>query len=186
MNEAAPLAPARHKLDVAAFYRMAEVGIIGEHDRIELIDGELIDMPPIGDEHADAVDWLTERLVLASHGQAITSVQNPLRLDRHNQPQPDLSLYRRQSGKRRDPADALLVVEVADSSLDYDTTTKRGLYASFGIPEYWVVDLPNKRILVHRKPSGTDFAEVLTLTVGTELSLAAAPDIVIDLGRILG
>ncbi len=188
MNEAASLAPARHKLDVAAFYRMAEVGIIGEHDRIELIAGDLIDLAPIGDEHADAVDWLTECLVLASHGRAVTSVQNPLRLDSRNQPQPDLTLYRRgaKQSTQRGPADALLVVEVADSSLGYDTTTKRNLYASFGIPEYWVVDVTAKRIVVHRQPGPNGYAEVTTLTTGTSLTIAAAPDIVVDLDRIFG
>jgi Uma2 family endonuclease len=186
MNDAAPLVPTRHKLDVDAFYRMAEVGIIGKHDRVELIDGELIDMPPIGEDHAYAVDLLNERLVLASHGQAITSVQNPLRLDRYNQPQPDFTLYRRQPGKRRDPADALLVVEVADTSLRYDNTVKLGLYAAFGIPEYWIVDIPNRRVVVHRAPGADGYAEVTILSPGLALPLAAAPDIVIELGSLFG
>ncbi len=187
MNEAAHLAPSifaptRHKLDVAAFYRMAEVGIIGERDRIELIDGELIDMAPIGDDHIDAVDWLAERFVLASHGRAVTSVQNPLRLDRQNQPQPDLALYRRGGpGKQRGPADALLVVEVADSSLGYDGTTKLALYASFGIPEYWIVDLPAKRVLVHRRPGPDGYGDITVHATATRLALAADPEIVLDL-----
>ena len=183
MNQAVPLAPARHKLDVAAFYRMAEVGIIGARDRIELIDGDLIDMAPIGDDHVAAVDLLTERLVLATHGRATTSVQNPLRLDQQTQPQPDLTLYRRsdRSGAQRGPADVLLVVEVADSSLDYDSSVKGGLYSRFEIPEYWIVDVKSHTIVIHRQASMAGYKDVQTVRSGTPVSLAAAPDIVIDL-----
>lgn len=183
MNQAALLAPTRHKLDVAAFYRMAEVGIIGARDRIELIYGDLIDMAPIGDKHVDAVDLLNERLVLTTHGHATTSVQNPLRLDQQNQPQPDLTLYRRsdRSGMQRGAADVFLVVEVADSSLDYASNIKGGLYSSFGIPEYWIVDVKSQAIIIHRQASTAGYNDVQTVTSGTLVSLAAAPDIVIDL-----
>lgn len=186
MNDATPLAPTRHRLDVRAFYRMAEVGIIGEKDRIELIDGELIDMAPIGDRHVDAVDWLTECFVLASHGRARTSVQNPLRLDQQNQPQPDFTLYRRttDSVSRREPGDVLLVVEVADSSLEYDSSTKLRLYASFGIPEYWIIDIRTKRVLVHRQPTADGYREVSVQAGGDSLALAADSDIVITLDRL--
>ena len=121
--------PARHKLDVDDFHRMAVAGIFGEDDRIELVDGDLIDMAPIGRAHAGAVNALAEALFIACAGRAIVSSQNPLRLSVSSEPQPDLAVLRRRSdfyatGSEAGPADVLLLVEVADSSLTFDQTIK--------------------------------------------------------------
>src|SRR4051812_9665607 len=127
------LEPTRHKLDVDVFYRMADAGIFGEDDRIELIDGELIDMAPIGTDHASSSTGLNRALVLACGDRAIVSAGNPLRLDRFNEPQPDFLVLRLRGDNYRTAhpgaADTLLAVELADSSLRFDRNVKLPLYA---------------------------------------------------------
>ena len=181
----------RHKLDVDAFYRMAEAGIIGEKDRIELIDGEMIDMAPIGQGHYGSVNRLTNIFVLAFDGRAVVSVQNPLRLSTADEPLPDFTILRWRddfygSGERPRPDDVILVVEVADSSLRYDRTVKLELYARSGLAEYWVLDLKRRVVIVHRQPNGDGYDDIRTLSAGATLPLAVDPAIVIDLARILG
>ncbi len=179
----------RHKLDVDDYYRMAEAGIIGGRDRVELINGELIDMAPIGDEHVRIVNVMTEMLFGACFGRATVSVQNPVRLAYFDAPQPDLTLFRgreslfRNSGPPR-PQDIVLVVEVADSSLVYDSTVKSAVYAAAGIPEYWIADVPNRALIVHRQPHRDGYAEVTKLITGTRLPLAADASIVVDLAAV--
>ena len=124
MDDAGVL-PARRKLTGDDYRRMGEAGIFGEGDRVELIDGQLIDMAPIGQSHAGLVNGLTEALVMACAGRAIVSPQNPVRLDRTSEPQPDLAVLRRRAdfyatGEPPGPADTLLLIEVADSSLRFD------------------------------------------------------------------
>lgn len=182
---------ARHKFDVKAFYRMAETGIIGGEDRVELIDGELIDMAPIGDDHVKMVNVLNELLVVACLGRATVSVQNTARLSFFDAPQPDFAVFRGRADLFRDsfplrPEDILLVVEVAKTSLSYDRSVKLRLYATTGIPEYWIVDLDNLSVTVYREPIQDGYANVTTVTASTRLPLAADPDIVLDLQRILG
>ena len=136
----ADLVPTRHRLTVDDYYRMAEAGILGEDDRVELIDGELIDMASVGPDHIATVNGLTSVLVMACRDRAIVSVQNLARLDRFSEPQPDVTLFRPRAdnyrtGARPGPADVLLLVEVADSSLRYDRAVKLPLYARAGIGE---------------------------------------------------
>ncbi len=184
-------APVRHKLDVHDFYRMAEAGIFGEDDRIELIDGDLIDMAPIGQCHEAAVNGLNEALVLACAGRAIVSPQNSLRLNRLNVPQPDFTILRRRAdfyatGDRPGPADVLLLVEVADSSLTFDRTVKLPLYARAGIAEYWIVDLKREVLEAYRRPVADGYAEATEHRAGARLALAHAPEIVVGLDLIFG
>ena len=185
MNEAAPLAPARHRLDVYDYFRMLETGILAETDRVELIDGAVIDMPPIGHDHAGTVNQLNELLGAVCYRRAVVSIQNPVRFDRFNELQPDIAICRPRADFYRSehakPADVLLLVEVSDTSLRYDQTVKLDLYAQAGIAEYWIVDLPNKALIVHRLPSPAGFEDVRTLTATARLPLAAAPHIVVDL-----
>ncbi len=190
MNDGA-LAPARHKLDMDDFYRMAEADIFGEHDRIELIDGDLIDMAPIGQGHEAAVNGLNEALVLACAGRAIVSPQNSLRLNRLNVPQPDFAVLRRRAdfyatGARPTPDDVLLLIEVADSSLTFDRTVKLPLYARAGIADYWIVDLTRRVLDVHRKPAGDSYGQMSTHVAGERIALALAPDIVVTLDHFFG
>jgi len=187
----AGVAPARHKLDVFDFYRMADAGIFGGRDRIELIDGELIDMAPIGQGHESAVGGLNQALVLACVGRAIVWPQNSLRLNRLNVLQPDFTVLRHRAdfyapGERPGPADVLLLVEVADSSLAFDRTVKLPLYAAAGIAEYWIVDLKRRVLEAYRGPEGDGYAEATEHRAGERLALAHAPEIVVGLDLIFG
>jgi len=179
----------RHKLNVDEYYRMAETGILDEDDRVELIDGELIDMAPIGQDHAATVNRLNRALVMAFGEQAIVSVQNPVRLNRFNEPQPDFAVFRPRAdfyatGERPGPSDTLLVIEVADSSLRYDRTVKLPLYARAGIAEVWIVDLRRRVVDVHRTPAGDEYTTSDTHGADDTVTLNLAPEISVALRRV--
>jgi Uma2 family endonuclease len=183
--------PARHRLDVDDYHRMADAGILGEDDRVELIDGDLIDMAPIGQGHAAVVSGLNEAFVLACAGRAIVWPQSPIRLNRTTEPQPDLAVLRRRAdfyatGERPGPADVLLVVEVADTSLRFDRTVKLPLYARAGIGELWIIDLPRRVLDAYRKPAGDGYGENTTHHAGDSVALALAPDISVRLELMFG
>jgi Uma2 family endonuclease len=183
--------PARHRLDVDDYHRMGEAGILTEDDRGELIDGELIDMAPIGQDHAGTTGVLNHALALAFSRRAIVWMQNPLRLDRFNEPQPDITIlrprddfYRR--GEPPGPADVLLLIEVADSSLRHDRGVKLPLYARAGIAEVWVVDLRQRVMEVHRGPGADGYATVTTHGPEDTVSPALTPEIRLALRDVLG
>lgn len=150
------ITPTRHRLSVEDFRRMVSTGILQADERIELIAGELIDMAPIGSEHAGTVYWLGQRLALAIGETALVGSQNPLQIDEHSQTQPDVLVLRlrpdfyRQNHPR--PTDVLLLIEVADSSIRFDRDIKAPLYARHGIPEMWLVDLQQRCVEVYRDP----------------------------------
>ncbi len=180
----------RHKLSVGEYYRMAEAGILGEDDRVELIEGEIIDMAPIGVGHASVVTRITRTLVMACGDRAVVSVQNPVRLDEWNEPQPDFAVLQPRPdfyGTRHPgPADVLLLVEVSDSSLRYDRVVKLPLYARAGIAEVWVVDLRRRAVHAFRVPSGDGFAQDSLHHAGDTLNLAAAAGIVVTVNDLIG
>ena len=178
--------PVRHKLEANDYYKMGEAGIFHEDDRIELIDGDIIDMSPIGQGHEAVVGGLTETLVFACERRAIVWPQNSLRIGRWSAPQPDLVVLRRRAdfyatGERPGPADVLLLIEVADSSLRYDKTVKLPLYARAGIAEVWIVDLQHRVLNAYRKPDGDEYGEMTAHRAGDQVSLALAPDITVRL-----
>ena len=188
MDDAA-VVPTRHKLNVDDYYRMAEAGILGEHDRVELIDGELIDMAPIGQGHAGIVSGLNRALVMACGAKAIVSPQNPVRFDRLNEPQPDFAVLRPRAdfyatGERAGTADVLLLVEVADSSLRFDRQVKLPLYARAGVGEYWIVDLKRRVLDAYRRPAGDGYTEMATYRPGDEVALALVPEIRVKLDLV--
>ena len=178
----------RHKLDVDGYYRMADAGILDPNARVELIDGEIIDMAPIGEDHAATVSGLTLALVRACGDLATVSPQNPVRLDRLNEPQPDFAMLRLRADRYRTehpgPADVLLLVEVADSSLRFDRTIKLPLYAKAGIPELWIVDLEHRVLDAYRRPLGDEYSERTTHREGEILALSMAPAIRVTLDRV--
>ena len=150
---------------------MAEAGILPEDARVELVEGEIVTMSPVGKRHMAAVKRLMDLLFpLQQARKALLQVQDPLRLSPESEPQPDLTLLSYRENFYRDKVpeaeDALLVIEVADTSLDYDLTVKLPLYAKAGIPEVWVVDLVRDRVHVFRKPSGEGYGERQTLEEG--------------------
>ena len=181
----------RHKLSADDYHRMAEAGILGAEDRVELIGGEIIDMAPIGQDHAGTVGSLTEALVLAFAGRAIVFVQNPIRLDDRSEPEPDFAVLRRRTdfyrtGERPGPADVLLLIEVADTSLRFDRAVKLPLYARAGIPEVWIVDLRQRAVDVHRAPRDGRYTQVTTIGAGGVLNPVLAPEARITFEQVFG
>ncbi len=152
---------------------MAEVGLLGEDDRVELIRGEVVELSPIGKRHAYALNTLVD-LLSPLRGQAVLSVQNPLELFPDTEVYPDLALLQPPRSRYRDRLpegkDALLVVEVAETSLSYDLEVKLPLYAKAGIPEVWIVDLVREKVHVFRKPQGEGYGEGETLGPGLKLA----------------
>lgn len=162
----------RRRFSVSDLQRMLETSVLQEGSRVELIDGELIEMAAAGSRHAGIVNRLNRRLVQAVSTRAVVAVQNPVQLDAYSQPEPDLALLRPRAddylNAHPTAAEALLLVEVADSSLPYDLTVKIPLYAQAGIPELWLVDLPARTLTVYRQPTARGFADARTIR-GTEL-----------------
>jgi Uma2 family endonuclease len=147
------------KFKIAEFYKLTEVGILSEDDRVELLDGQIMLMAPIGENHRTVVDALAEIFTDHRGGRYRVGVQNPLRIDDINEPQPDLVLYDRAVAARHPtPSETFLVVEVADASLGYDQRSKIPLYAAAGIKEVWIIDLIRNCIHIYRDPQSGDRA----------------------------
>ena len=176
-----------HRLSVGDYHRMGEVGILGPELRTELIDGEIIEMPPIGHPHAGTVKYLANRLKETVGRGAVLSVQNPVWLDDYSEPLPDIALLRPRADDYRSahpgPDDCLLVVEVADSSLAYDRDVKLPRYARAGISEVWLVDLTGRRLLIHRRPDAGRYAEATPVDdlAVVPIPLSAGPSVSVDL-----
>jgi len=139
------VAPEKRRFTADEFLRMSEVGILCEDDRLELIDGEIVEMSPIGLPHTAAVASANRALVMVVGDNAIVQPQGPVRLDLYFEPEPDLVLLKPRAdfylSRRPGPLDVLLLIEIADSSIEYDRNMKGPIYAKAGIQEYWVVDL---------------------------------------------
>jgi Uma2 family endonuclease len=177
-------AATRHRINVDAYYKMAEAGILAPDDRVELIEGEIIDMVPICSSHGGTTNRLNRLFArAAADGLVLVSVQGPLRLDDKNEPQPDVLLLKPRSddyhGAHPSAADVLLLVEVSESTLSYDRGAKLSLYARHGVPEVWIVDLRGAAIEVCREPTGGAYARIERLTSGS-LAPALVPGIAID------
>lgn len=184
-----PAEPTPWRINVDQYYRMAEAGIFGPEDRVELINGAIIRMNPIGNRHADCCDRLNEVLVVTFLKKAKIRVGNPVRLDEESEPQPDFAILKLREEPRTEhpgPSETLVAIEVADSSLRFDRNVKAPLYATAGIPEFWLVDLNAETIEVRRKPSKTGYEELQTLRRGDKLACAAFPDLALDVAEILG
>jgi len=146
----------RHRFTVDDYHRMAEAGILAEDDRVELIEGEIVEMSPIGRRRQACLDKMTALLAGWLAGRAIVRIQGPVRLSQFSEPQPDLLLLRPRADYYASvdagPDDVLLLIEVADASLAYDREVKAPLYARAGLTEYWILDLQSDRLLVFRDP----------------------------------
>ncbi len=190
MSHAAADLPRRHRLTVADYYRMAEVGILDAEARVELIDGDIIDMAPPESPHAAAVHYLNEVLMRAAEGRANVLVQNPVRLSDFSEPQPDLALLRRREDFYREqhprPGDVLLIIEVAATSLRFDRRKKLPLYACHGIPEVWLVDLEGRRLSRNRSPQSGSYTLLDEPDLGTALEVSALAGRAVDLRRLFG
>lgn len=165
---------AKHYISACEFERMVENSVFEEGARLELIGGEIVEMSPIGKRHAACVDRLAELFREALGRQVIVRVQNPIQLDDLSEPQPDVALLKRRgdfySGALPTPADVLLVVEVADTSVEYDRQLKLPIYARAGVAEVWIVSLPDERIETYSRPSGERYEVAAQLGRGEEVS----------------
>jgi Uma2 family endonuclease len=184
-----PQAPTRRRFDVDAYYKIAEAGVLGDAGRVELIDGEIFDMAAIGSPHAAVTNRLVRGFArAAAEGLTLVSVKSPLRLDRYNEPQPDVMLLRSRADDYRashpNAVDVLLLVEVSETSLGYDRGIKLALYAKFGVPEVWIIDLPGSAIEVYREPKEGAYASRERLTDGL-LAPALVPGVTIDVTGLL-
>src|SRR5512144_1217283 len=149
------LVPMRARLTVAQFQKMGEAGILPPDSRVELIDGEILEMAPIGPPHVHLVNRLTRLLVRALGDEAIVSVQNPVVLDEYSEPQPDLTVlgaHPEREGRLPEARDVLLLVEVSDRTLQFDRRVKLPLYAKRSVREVWIVNVPDRVVEVHREP----------------------------------
>lgn len=180
----------RYRFSVDEYYRMAEAGIFDEDDRVELIRGEIVQMAPIGPGHNSAVARFNRVFGRTFADVALVWVQSSLRLDDHDELLPDVVLLRLReddyASSNPTAGDALLVVEVAESTLGTDLRVKVPLYAKAGVPELWVADLRGERILVHREPDVDRFRVVRTLRRGDRIAPLAFPDRELDVGELLG
>jgi Uma2 family endonuclease len=179
----------RRRFTVEEYHRMGEVGILREDERVELIEGEIIEMNPIGSRHMRCVNelnWLLGQQI--SEGRLRVSVQNPVRLDGGLEPQPDLAVIRvgDYSGSLPGPDDALLVIEVSDTTLAYDRNVKLPLYARAGIGEAWIVDLSNEAIERHNDPSEDCYRRTERAGRGRSLASEALPNLTLQTNTVLG
>jgi Uma2 family endonuclease len=173
----------RRRLTVAEYYRLGQVGILGEDDRVELLEGQLVAMSPIGPRHAFVVDGLVRMLSDAVGERAYVRGQNPVTLDDGSEPQPDVAVVNlRPTGYVKahpGPSDIFLLIEVADSSLETDSGAKAEIYAKSGIPEFWIVDLTTDTVRVHRQPKGRGYRSIARVKVPSTLEVEALPGVFI-------
>ena len=180
---------AKHVFTVTDFERMAETGILSENDRLELIEGEIIEMSPIGSRHAACVDRFNE-LIVGLRLNVIVRVQSSIRLDDYSQPQPDLALLRRRDDFYWDslprPVDVLLVIEVADTTLQYDRFVKPPAYARAGIPEAWIANVPADRIEMYAEPVDGAYTVIRHATRGEVVQSSTIDELRLSVDDILG
>lgn len=179
----------RRRFTVTEFHRLGEAGILDADERVELIDGGIVELSPIRSRHAACVGRLNQLLVGQAGGRIIVRVQDPVLLDERTEPQPDLALVRARpdfyAARHPGPAEILLLVEVSDATTDYDRGVKVPAYARAGIPETWLVDLGAEAVEVYRTPSPRGYTETQSLRRGDFLPVPGL-DITLAIDRILG
>ena len=180
----------RRRFTLDEYHRMGETGILGPDDRVELIEGEIIEMSPIGSRHAATVARIHHLFSRRLDDRAVVWSQNPLLLVQHqSEPEPDVMLLAPRAdfyaGNLPEPADVRLLIEVADTSLPYDRRTKLPLYARSGVIETWLVDLDAGRVEIHRDPRGSGYRDV-RIPRGEETFSPGAFDLALTLRDLLG
>ena len=178
------------RLNISQYHQMSEAGIFSENDKVELINGEIIEMLPIGRRHTACVNRLNSVFSQLLGKKVIVAVQNPILLNNLSEPEPDIALLQPradfyESGHPQ-PQDIFLLIEVADSSLEYDRDVKIPLYASSGITEVWLVDIYEQVIIVYRYPSENGYSDIQKLSRGEKMSIQAFPEINLVVDDILG
>lgn len=180
--------PNRYKWTVDDYHKLIDAGVFTSESRIELIEGELIEMAPVGGPHIGTANRLTKMLVLAVGDHGVVSVQNPVTLPPYSEPEPDFSILRPGAGMPASGVpraeDVLLLIEVADTTLRYDRSTKLRLYANKGIVEYWIVNIEKKRIETYADPTSGGYATTGALASGDRATPRALPMVQLDVAAI--
>ncbi len=179
--------PQRRRWTTEEFHSMVVTGFLHKNERVELVDGDIIDMAPIGSDHGSKVDWLTETFVPLFRKHAITRVQGAVQLDQYNQWSPDVCLLRRREDfyRHANPTaeDVLLVIEVSDSTLQYDRDVKIPRYARDNIPEAWIVNTSAQEIEVHTDPTPEGYASVSRIR-DQPIRPSQLPELLVDMTTI--
>ena len=186
-----PMAVRNRRFTADEYQRMGEAGILSDRDRVELIDGDVLAMTPIGPRHAASVDRATRAFATSvPSDEAIVRVQGPVRLSLYTEPEPDIVLLRPRAdfyaSAHPGPHDVLLIVEVADSSIDFDRNVKAYVYARSGVPEYWLVDLNDDTVVRYTLPEGDAYQQVERLDPDVRVAPALLPGCVIRPRDLLG
>ena len=180
--------PAPYRFTVGEYYRMVEAGIFNEDDRVELLEGEIVDMAPIGSRHAACVKRLNRFFSEKLSEQVTVAVQDPIRLGDLSEPQPDVVLVRPRpddyAGGHPGPEDVLLLVEVGDTTAAWDRERKLPLYAASGVPEVWLVDLPAGTVEVCRQPDDGAYEDVRLVGPGERMAPEAFPEASLPAGDL--
>jgi Uma2 family endonuclease len=181
--------PTRRRFTVEEFYAMAEAGILAPDERVELLNGEVVAMSPIGDVHAYSVDEAVYLFTIQLGERARVRSQNPVRLASNREFQPDVSILRWREDKYLSghpvPEDVLLLMEVSDSTLDYDRNVKLAIYAEAEIPETWIANIPDQVVEVYTLPSDGVYQMRRVFSVGESVSPLAFPDVSLPVSRIV-
>ncbi|HWE61369.1 MAG TPA: Uma2 family endonuclease [Chloroflexota bacterium] len=188
ITEAAVYTPTRYRFSVQEYEQMGTRGILHEDLRVELIDGEILQMSPIGERHLWCVNRFNRRLVLALGERAIVSIQNPVVLSGHDEPQPDVVVLRPSAEEHRGtplPGDVALMIEVSDSTLAYDRRVKLPLYARAGIAETWIADLQHDVIVQYADPQGGTYQAATTYRRGDVVVCGTLPDLALAVAALL-
>lgn len=180
----------KRRFTVAEYYRMAEAGILSPEDRVELIEGEVVEKTPIGSRHAGRVNYLADELGRALGLRALVTAQNPVRLGDISEPEPDIAVLRRRpdyyDSRHPTPQDVLLIIEVAETSAESDRAVKGPLYARAGIPEFWLVDLTAGAVEIYRTPGLSGWQEHRTAHGGERIAPVAFPDVELEVAAVIG
>mgnify|MGYP001548248988 CR=1 FL=1 len=183
------LVQAQHRFSVKDYYRMAETGVLRPDARVELLEGRIIDMSPIGPFHGGITKYLSRIFFAAAKGRWITQVQDPVHLDDYSEPEPDIALLKPDSNfyRRRhpQPEDVFLLIEISDSTLETDQEEKIPAYGRAGIPEVWIVNLNELTVEVYREPNFTGYGSKTILPTGSQAAPNAFPDVIIDVAELL-
>jgi len=180
---------AKHRFSVEDYYRMAEFGVLRPGARLELLDGQIIDMSPIGPAHAAVGKRLNECFSRLAQGRWLMAVQDPLRLDDHSEPEADLMLLKRApdfyASRHPLPEEVFLLIEVADATLEFDRDEKLPVYGRAGIAEVWIVNLADATVEVYREPHFAGYASRVILRAGDKAKPQGFPDVAVDVAELL-
>jgi Uma2 family endonuclease len=181
---------AKHHFTVSEYERMGETGVFAPDARVELIEGEIVEMSPIGSRHAACVESVAETFTMQLHGKAIVRIQNPIVLNDFSEPQPDVAILRLRADRYRESHprshEVLLVIEVADSTYSLDRNVKIPLYARAGIGEALIFNLPEEQLEFYSQPETGVYQSRITLRRGDRFESAVVSGVTLDVDKILG